>query len=88
MHTIHASNAYLGPPSFGWCPVLPTSLALLHLSCFRWGYSNVSVLEQVVANYSAAGIPLDCMWLDIEYMGDRFKTLTFDERECDDAAVC
>jgi hypothetical protein len=37
------------------------------------------VLEQVVANYSSAGIPLDCLWLDIEYMGNRFKTLTFDE---------
>jgi len=50
--------------------------------CCRWGYQNISVLEDVVANYSKAGIPLDCMWLDIEYMGNRFRTLTFDEREC------
>lgn len=35
-----------------------------------------------MANYSKAGIPLDCMWLDIEYMGNRFRTLTFDERKC------
>lgn len=48
----------------------------------RWGYQNVSVLEEVVANYSKAGIPLDCLWLDIEYMGNRFRTLTYDEREC------
>jgi alpha-glucosidase (family GH31 glycosyl hydrolase) len=39
------------------------------------------VLEQVLANYSLAGIPLDCLWLDIEYMGDRFQTLTFDKSE-------
>jgi alpha-glucosidase (family GH31 glycosyl hydrolase) len=47
--------------------------------CLRWGYNDVQVLEQVVANYSAAGIPLEALWLDIEYMGNRFKTLTFDK---------
>jgi hypothetical protein len=35
-----------------------------------------------VSNYSAAGIPLEALWLDIEYMGDRFKTLTFDKGMC------
>jgi alpha-glucosidase (family GH31 glycosyl hydrolase) len=44
----------------------------------RWGYKDVEALEQVVSNYSAAGIPLESLWLDIEYMGNRFRTLTYD----------
>mmetsp|Transcript_2439 Transcript_2439/g.2533 ORF Transcript_2439/g.2533 Transcript_2439/m.2533 type:complete len:936 (+) Transcript_2439:46-2853(+) len=34
----------------------------------RWGYSNIQEVEEVVANYSAAGIPLDTQWVDIDHM--------------------
>lgn len=44
----------------------------------RWGYANISVLEQVIANYSAAGLPLETVWSDIEYMPTRFWTMEFD----------
>lgn len=53
----------------------------------KWGYSNVSVLEQVVANYSSATLPLECMWVDIEYMANRFQTMTFDEARFPVAAM-
>ncbi|WIA23387.1 hypothetical protein OEZ85_000147 [Tetradesmus obliquus] len=57
--------------------VMPPYWALgLHQS--KWGYANISVLESVVANYSAAGLPLESLWVDIEYMASRFKTMTFD----------
>jgi hypothetical protein len=46
--------------------------------CCCRGYANISVLESVVANYSAAGLPLESLWVDIEYMASRFKTMTFD----------
>ena len=34
----------------------------------RWGYENLKEIEDIVANYSAAGIPLDTQWFDIDYM--------------------
>jgi alpha-glucosidase (family GH31 glycosyl hydrolase) len=37
----------------------------------------VSELRQVAANYSAAGIPLDALWSDIDYM-DHYKDFTTD----------
>jgi alpha-glucosidase len=33
----------------------------------RFGYKDIEEVEQVVANYSAAGIPLETMWIDSEF---------------------
>jgi alpha-glucosidase (family GH31 glycosyl hydrolase) len=43
----------------------------------RWGYNTTDVLVQVLANYSAAGIPLDVIWSDIDYL-DRYRDFTHD----------
>ena len=34
----------------------------------RWGYPNIQYVEEVVANYSAANIPRETQWMDIDYM--------------------
>ncbi|KAG9083531.1 hypothetical protein FS749_005959 [Ceratobasidium sp. UAMH 11750] len=34
----------------------------------RWGYHNFVEVANVITNYSAAGIPLETMWTDIDYM--------------------
>jgi alpha-glucosidase (family GH31 glycosyl hydrolase) len=44
----------------------PSSLPKWPTPSCRWGYRNLSQVEQVVANYSAAGLPLEVMWSDID----------------------
>ncbi|KAK6788662.1 hypothetical protein RDI58_012460 [Solanum bulbocastanum] len=34
----------------------------------RWGYHNLSVIEDVIANYKKAKIPLDVIWNDDDHM--------------------
>lgn len=37
----------------------------------RWGYRDAYQLAEVIQNYSTAGIPLETMWADIDYMEGR-----------------
>lgn len=44
----------------------------------RWGYRNVSFLEDVIKGYESNNIPLDTIWTDIDYMID-YEDFTIDE---------
>ena len=49
----------------------------------RWGYKNEADIREVTAKYKAAGIPLDSIYLDIDYM-ERYKDFTVDEERFPD----
>jgi alpha-glucosidase len=63
-------HALIGLPHF------PPYWALGWHQC-RYGYASLEEVQQVVANYSAAKIPLDTMWNDIDYM-DKYEDFSFD----------
>ena len=44
----------------------------------RWGYKNESDIRRVASEYKKAGIPIDMIYMDIDYM-ERFKDFTVDE---------
>ncbi len=44
----------------------------------RWGYKNEADILEVVKKYKDAGIPLDMIYLDIDYM-ERYKDFTLNE---------
>ncbi|KAF8976085.1 hypothetical protein BGZ46_008584 [Entomortierella lignicola] len=44
----------------------------------RWGYDTLEKVKDVVSNFKENSIPLEAMWIDIDYMND-YKCFTFDE---------
>ena len=49
----------------------------------RWGYKNEQDIREVAKQYKAAGIPLDSIYLDIDYM-ERYKDFTVDRERFPD----
>ena len=50
----------------------------LHQS--RWGYKNINNLHDILNDYKTNKIPIDCIWLDIDYM-ERNHPCTWDKEK-------
>ena len=48
-------------------PAMQQYFTLGYHQC-RWGYANYSQLQEVIDKHEALGIPLENVWLDIDYM--------------------
>lgn len=46
----------------------------------RWGYENEADVREVISNYQNNGIPLEAVYLDIDYM-ERYKDFTVDKEK-------
>ncbi|KAI9669062.1 MAG: hypothetical protein M1831_000654 [Alyxoria varia] len=57
-------------------PEMPPYWALGFHQC-KFGMKSIEEFEEVVANYSQAKIPLEAMWIDIDYM-DRRQVFSLD----------
>lgn len=57
---------------------LPPAWALGYQQC-RWGYRSEKDLLELDAQFRKSEIPVDGLWLDIDYM-DAFKVFTFDKK--------
>jgi alpha-glucosidase (family GH31 glycosyl hydrolase) len=57
-------------------PVMIPQWALGWNQC-RWGYRNLSMLEEVVKGYSDYSIPLDVQWSDIDYL-NKYRNFEYD----------
>lgn len=51
----------------------------------RWSYPDAKTVDSVIDGYDKAGIPLDCVYLDIDYM-DSYKDFTVDDKKFPDFA--
>lgn len=52
----------------------------------RWGYKNAQDVREVVRQHRALGLPLDSVYMDIDYM-ERFKDFTVDDEAFPDFAA-
>lgn len=52
----------------------------------RWGYENADEIRGVIEGYRARQLPLDCVYLDVDYM-DGYKVWTFDPARYPDPAA-
>jgi Glycosyl hydrolases family 31 len=59
-------------------PTTPHPSSIHPPPIIQYGYASVAELAAVAANYSAAAIPLDVLWGDIDYMSG-WRDFTFDE---------
>ncbi|KAG0235892.1 hypothetical protein BGW42_004538 [Actinomortierella wolfii] len=57
-------------------PHMPPAWSLGWHQC-RYGYKNISQVEEVVRRYRQEQLPLDSIWIDIDYM-DKWYDFTYD----------
>ncbi|KAF9414217.1 hypothetical protein BGZ94_000466 [Podila epigama] len=58
-------------------PHMPPAWAMGFHQC-RYGYENINQVEKVLQRYREEDLPLDGVWIDIDYM-ENYKDFTFDE---------
>ena len=60
-----------------------TASSLLSVTILCWGYQNEGDIRAVVKGYREHGIPLDSVYLDIDYM-EHFKDFTINQERFPD----